>query len=65
VVDPDPPGCKALVRPYYCLLGVVDPEWELDPKQIVFEQKVRCVGIWGPLVMLNRNVEPWISNPKH
>jgi hypothetical protein len=26
------------------IFGEIDPEWELDPKQIVFEQKVR--GYW-------------------
>jgi hypothetical protein len=27
------------------IFGEIDPEWEIDPKQIVFQEKVR--GGWG------------------
>lgn len=46
------------------IFGEIDPEWELDPKQIVFEEKVRRgavqqVAVWQAAVTTSGSTFCW------
>ena len=47
------------------IFGEIDPEWEVDPKSIVFQEKVRCLKIWLLLsgLLLGVELAVWETHP--